>query len=165
LLPATATSLLLILPWRPAYTLLGLVGVVVAIVIAILTPRITPEPRSASAELVLSEDGEGASAERFDFRILVLLGITDSVVRSSFFVCLPFLLIGKEAAVTTAGFALTLVFVGRRRQACLQMDRQLARQRRYHRYLPGARVSGNCRDLAAAAATDADHPSIRRSCA
>src|SRR5262249_59449303 len=26
LLPATATSLLLILPWRPAYTLLGLAG-------------------------------------------------------------------------------------------------------------------------------------------
>src|SRR6266404_6596805 len=41
LFPATATSLLLILPWRPAYTLLGLVGVVAAIVIAILTPRIT----------------------------------------------------------------------------------------------------------------------------
>jgi MFS transporter, FSR family, fosmidomycin resistance protein len=103
LLPATATSLLLILPWRPAYTLLGLVGVVVAIVIAILTPRITPEPRSESAEFVLGEDGEGASAERFGFRILVLLG---------FFVCLPFLLIGKGAAITTAGFALTLVFIG-----------------------------------------------------
>jgi MFS family permease len=112
LLPATATSLLLILPWRPAYTLLGFVGVVVAIVIAILTPRITPEPRSASAELVLGEDGEGSSAERFGFRVLVLLGITDRVVRSGFFVCLPFLLIGKGAAVTTAGFALTLVFVG-----------------------------------------------------
>jgi len=112
LLPATATSLLLILPWRPAYTLLGLVGVLVAIVIAILTPRITPEPGSGSAELVLGEDGEGASAQRFGFRVLVLLGITDSVVRSSFFVCLPFLLIGKGAAVTTAGFALTLVFVG-----------------------------------------------------
>src|SRR5262249_9456476 len=27
LLPATATSLLLILPWRPAYTLLGLAGI------------------------------------------------------------------------------------------------------------------------------------------
>jgi MFS transporter, FSR family, fosmidomycin resistance protein len=112
LLPAMATSLLLILPWRPAYTLLGLVGVVMAIVIAILTPRITPEPRSASAEFVLGEDGEGASTKRFGFRVLLLFGITDSVVRSSFFVCLPFLLIGKGAAVTTAGFALTLVFVG-----------------------------------------------------
>ena len=38
LLPATATSLLLILPWRPAYTLLGLVGIVAAMLIAILTP-------------------------------------------------------------------------------------------------------------------------------
>src|SRR5262249_26783099 len=31
LLPATATSLLLILPWRPAYTLLGLAGIVAAL--------------------------------------------------------------------------------------------------------------------------------------
>jgi MFS transporter, FSR family, fosmidomycin resistance protein len=49
---------------------------------------------------------------RSGFRILVLFGIADSVVRGSFFVCLPFLLIGKGAAVTTAGFALTLVFIG-----------------------------------------------------
>src|SRR5262245_48106292 len=112
LLPATATSLLLILPWRPAYTLLGLVGIVAAIAIAILTPRVAPEPQPASAELALREHGEGDSARRFGFRILVLFGITDSVVRGSFFVCLPFLLIGKGAAVTTAGFALTLVFIG-----------------------------------------------------
>jgi MFS transporter, FSR family, fosmidomycin resistance protein len=111
-LPATATSLLLILPWRPAYTLLGLVGIVVAIAIAILTPRVVPEPQSASPELALGEHGEDDSARRFGFRILVLFGITDSVVRGSFFVCLPFLLIGKGAAVTTAGFALTLVFIG-----------------------------------------------------
>jgi len=112
LLPATATSLLLILPWRPAYTLLGLAGIVAAVVIAILTPKVTPEPHPPSAELALDECGEGDTARRFGFRILVLLGIADSVVRSSFFVCLPFLLIGKGAAVTTAGFALTLVFIG-----------------------------------------------------
>jgi len=39
LLPATATSLLLILPWRPAYTLLGLAGIVAAMLIAVLTLR------------------------------------------------------------------------------------------------------------------------------
>jgi MFS transporter, FSR family, fosmidomycin resistance protein len=44
LLPATASSLLLILPWRPAYALLGLVGIVAAIAIAVLTPRVAPEP-------------------------------------------------------------------------------------------------------------------------
>src|SRR5262249_61389122 len=49
---------------------------------------------------------------QFGFRLLRLFGIIDSVVRGSFFVFLPFLLIGKGAAVTTAGFALTLVFIG-----------------------------------------------------
>ena len=49
---------------------------------------------------------------RFGARILIAFGIADSMVRSAFFVCLPFLLIGKGAAVTTAGFALTLVFIG-----------------------------------------------------
>src|SRR5215475_1652729 len=39
LLPATATSLLLILPWRSAYTLLGLAGIVAAMLIAVLTLR------------------------------------------------------------------------------------------------------------------------------
>jgi len=77
LLPATATSLLLILPWRPAYTMLGLAGIVAAMVIAILTPTVAPEPHSPSAKLALGERGEG-----------------------------------KGAAVTTAGFALTLVFIG-----------------------------------------------------
>src|SRR5262249_57944181 len=42
----------------------------------------------------------------------VLFGIADSIVRGGFFVCLPFLLMEKGAAVTTAGFALTLVFIG-----------------------------------------------------
>jgi MFS family permease len=41
-----------------------------------------------------------------------VFGIADSVVRGAFFVLLPFLLIGKGAAVTTAGFALTLLLVG-----------------------------------------------------
>src|SRR5262249_44973500 len=112
LLPATATSLLLILPWRPAYTLLGLAGIVAAVVIAILTPKVAPEPHPPSVELALGECREGDTARRSGFRILVLFGIADSVVRGSFFVCLPFLLIGKGAAVTTAGFALTLVFIG-----------------------------------------------------
>jgi MFS family permease len=113
LLPGAATSLLLIMPWRPAYGLLGLAGILAAIAIAILAPRIAPEPRSAPAALAVGEHGEGdAARRRVGFRILVLFGIADSVVRGAFFVCLPFLLIGKGAAVTTAGFALTLVFIG-----------------------------------------------------
>ena len=112
LLPATATSLLLILPWRPAYALMGLAGIVAAMVIAILTPRVATKPQSVP-DISLGQRGEGDSAHRrLGFRILVLFGIADSVVRGGFFVCLPFLLIGKGAAVTTAGFALTLLFIG-----------------------------------------------------
>src|SRR4029450_5835803 len=99
-LPAIATPLLLILPWRPAYTLLGFVGIVAAIVIAIVMPKIAPEPQAAAPELALHMRDENHSARRFGFRILVLFGITDSVVRGSFFVCLPFLLIGKGEAGT-----------------------------------------------------------------
>src|SRR5262249_58291534 len=84
LLPATATSLLLILPWRPAYTLLGLAGIVAAMVIAILTPKVAPEPHPPSADLALGECGEGDTARRFGFRILVLFGITVRVVRATF---------------------------------------------------------------------------------
>ena len=113
LLPAAATSLLLIAPWRPAYALLGLVGIVAAVAIGILTPRIAAEPRSTSSEPALGERSDAdASRRRFGFRILVLFGIADGVVRGAFFVCVPFLLIEKGAAVTTAGFALTLIFIG-----------------------------------------------------
>jgi len=113
LVPATATSLLLIMPWRPAYALLGFAGLVTAVVIAILTPHLPPEAQPARPGTGLNRRGEAVSAcRRFGFRILVLFGVADSVVRGGFFVCLPFLLIGKGAAVTTAGFALTLVFIG-----------------------------------------------------
>jgi MFS transporter, FSR family, fosmidomycin resistance protein len=113
LLPATATSLLLILSWRPAYALLGLAGVVAAILIAILTPEIAPNPQPASDDIAQDQRTESDTARgRFGFRILVLFGVADSVVRGAFFVSLPFLLIGKGAAITTAGFALTLVFIG-----------------------------------------------------
>jgi FSR family fosmidomycin resistance protein-like MFS transporter len=110
LLPATATAMILIMPWRPAYGLLGLVGVVAAAAIFMLIPRVTPEPPATPAATHEASADAQSARMRFGFRILVAFGIADSVVRGAFFVCLPFLLIGKGAAVTTAGFA--LVFVG-----------------------------------------------------
>lgn len=114
LLPATATTLLLIMPWRPAYGLLGLVGIAAAVAIFMLLPRSMPESRPAPRARAETDGAVPAASTRMrsGFRILVLFGMADSVMRGAFFVCLPFLLIGKGAAVTTAGFALTLVFVG-----------------------------------------------------
>jgi MFS family permease len=55
---------------------------------------------------------EESAQLRSGFYVLAALGIADSVVRSAFFVLLPFLLIGKGATVVIAGMALTLLFVG-----------------------------------------------------
>lgn len=112
LLPASATTMILIMPWRPAYGLLGLIGVAAAAAIFMLAPRVAPEPPAVTAPAHDTAAKAQSARLRFGFRVLVAFGIVDSVVRGAFFVCLPFLLIGKGAAVTTAGFALTLVFVG-----------------------------------------------------
>jgi MFS family permease len=112
LLPGLATAMILVMPWRPAYGLLGLIGVAAAAAIYWLTPRFAPERPAAKA---VADDGQGgASAARLGagFRLLLLLGIVDSTSRGGFFVLLPFILIGKGASVATAGFALTLVFIG-----------------------------------------------------
>ena len=112
LLPASATTMILIMPWRPAYGLLGLIGVAAAVAIFMLAPRVAPEPPAAATPAHDTAAKAQNARLRFGFRVLVAFGIADSVVRGGFFVCLPFLLIGKGAAVTTAGFALTLLFVG-----------------------------------------------------
>jgi MFS transporter, FSR family, fosmidomycin resistance protein len=110
-LPGLAATLLLLMPWRPAYAALGLVGILVAVPIFLLTPRLPPE-QAAPPTAPAGAPSTLAQSARLKFRVLVGLGIADSVVRGALFVLLPFLLIGKGAAVTTAAFALTLVFLG-----------------------------------------------------
>jgi FSR family fosmidomycin resistance protein-like MFS transporter len=111
LLPLSATTMILVVPWRPAYGLLGLLGIVAAVAVLALTPRLPPEPHAPPA----AHDAAAAAVNarlRFGFYVLAAFGIADSIVRGAFFVLLPFLLIAKGATVVTAGFALTLVFVG-----------------------------------------------------
>jgi FSR family fosmidomycin resistance protein-like MFS transporter len=113
LLPAAAAALILFMPWRPAYGLLGLVGLAAAVAIFALTPRLSADALAAPKGRAPDSGGKAHSANlRFAFRVLAGLGIADSIVRGAFFVLLPFLLIGKGATATTAGLALTLVFVG-----------------------------------------------------
>jgi MFS family permease len=117
LIPATASALILIMPWRPAYGLLGLVGIAAAAAIFLLTPRFSFEAETPTTKLTpTAEETAAAAAEsarmKTGFRALVALGIVDSLTRGGFFVLLPFVLTGKGANVSTAGFALTLVFFG-----------------------------------------------------
>ena len=113
LLPAAAMTLILFMPWRPAYALLGLLGIVAAIAIFIFTPRLPPELPAAQEPTAQNTEAPAQDTGlRFGFYILAAFGIADSVVRGAFFVLLPFVLIAKGATVVTAGLALTLVFVG-----------------------------------------------------
>ena len=111
-LPAAATLLLLVMPWRPALAILGMLGFAAAAAIFLLTPRFAaPIPATATA----SDAGDGTAAParlRTCFRLLLSIAAIDSWTRAGFMVFLPFLLTGKGASVPTAGFALTLVFVG-----------------------------------------------------
>jgi MFS family permease len=113
LIPAVAALMILFMAWRPAYALFGLIGIIMALPIFLLAPQLAPERAQAQAAAGAGSGTEAQSAGApLGFRVLVAFGIADSVVRGALFVLLPFLLIAKGAAVTTAGVALTLIFIG-----------------------------------------------------
>jgi MFS transporter, FSR family, fosmidomycin resistance protein len=115
-LPALAAALLLLMSWRPALMVVGLIGFAAALAILALMPRFGPEPppqpdadRPAGNEAAAPASTDGL---RTGFKLLWSVAALDSITRAGFMVFLPFLLIGKGASVATAGFALTLLFVG-----------------------------------------------------
>ena len=113
-IPAAASMLLLVMAWRPAVAVLGALGVVAAAGIFILSPRL-PGVHAAPAADPTPSEGAATEADaplRPGFMLLLTIGAIDSATRAGFLVFLPFLMIAKGASVTTAGLALTLVFVG-----------------------------------------------------
>ena len=109
-LPAAASLLFVVLPWREALMLLGGIGVLAAIVIFMLIPRFAAEaaaPRKA-------ETGAAAASRlsQFGFPLLLSVGVIDSATRMAFLTFLPFVLTAKGASLPTVGLALTLVFAG-----------------------------------------------------
>jgi FSR family fosmidomycin resistance protein-like MFS transporter len=110
ILPATLSLMLLGMAWRPALSILGCLGFVLAVVIFVVTPRYGSESateRRAKAEAVPNEPPQPQA-----FPILVAIGIIDSATRMGFLLFLPFVLKDKGASVQTVGFALTLIFAG-----------------------------------------------------
>ena len=109
-LPAAASLLFVVLPWRHALILLGGIGVLAAIVIFALIPRFgaeAPAPRKTEA-------GAAAASRftQFGFPLLLSVGVIDSATRMAFLTFLPFVLTAKGASLPMVGFALTLVFAG-----------------------------------------------------
>ncbi len=109
--PASASLLLVAMPWRPTLALLGALGVVAAVAIFLLTPRYGAEAASDPAQR--TDAGTAPPAHRgFGFPVLLSIGMLDSATRMGFLLFLPFVLTGKGASLPTIGLALTLVFAG-----------------------------------------------------
>jgi FSR family fosmidomycin resistance protein-like MFS transporter len=109
--PAAVSLLLVVMPWRGALALLGVVGLLAAVAIVLLTPRYGAEPAPEKA----AADADGAvrgARHRFAFPVLLSIGMLDSATRMGFLLFLPFVLTAKGASLPTIGLALTLVFAG-----------------------------------------------------
>jgi MFS transporter, FSR family, fosmidomycin resistance protein len=109
--PAAASLLLTLMPWRPVLALIGACGLVAAAAIFALTPRYGPELASQHPEHAAVGSARGAR-HRFAFPVLLAIGVLDSATRGGFLLFLPFVLTAKGASLPTVGLALTLVFAG-----------------------------------------------------
>jgi MFS family permease len=107
--PAAASLLFIILPWRQAVGLLGGVGVLAAIVIYIVIPRLRAEV--AIAKPAIAVNGK-RQLRVYGFPLLLSVGVIDSATRMAFLTFLPFVLTAKGASLPTIGLSLTLVFAG-----------------------------------------------------
>jgi MFS family permease len=111
--PAAASLLLVLLPWQPVVALLGLAGLVAAIAIFWLAPRLPAEAHVVAAgEKTAAAIAADVGRSRFGFPVLLSIGMIDSATRMGFLIFLPFVLISKGASLPTVGLALTLVFAG-----------------------------------------------------
>ena len=108
-MPAAASLLLVVLPWREALAVLGAIGVLAGVIIYVAMPRFREDaepPHKAERPA-----GEGR-AQAYGFPLLLSIGVIDSATRMAFLTFLPFVLTAKGASLPTIGFALTLVFAG-----------------------------------------------------
>ncbi len=105
--PAAASLLLTLMPWRGMLRLIAMLGFVTAIAIALFMPAIDRE-QSDKNEIKVRKRGEGMKG----FALLFAIGVLDTAARMGLLTFLPFLLKAKGATLPTVGLALSLVFVG-----------------------------------------------------
>lgn len=111
--PAALAWLLVLLPWRHALGLIGVLGLFVAAAIVLLLPRgfshaETPKQLASAPAL----PAQAAVPRHGPFLLLLAIGILDSGTRMGFLAFLPFVLRAKGAPTPTIGLALTLIFAG-----------------------------------------------------
>jgi len=108
-IPAALSLLLLVMPWRPALAGLGSLGLAMAVVIFLFTPRFA---RDAGTRVGAVPDHERAAPQSRGFGLLLAIGILDSATRMGFLLFVPFVLKAKGATLQDVGLAMTLIFAG-----------------------------------------------------
>jgi predicted MFS family arabinose efflux permease len=108
--PAAASLLLVVLPWRESLSLLGGVALLAALAVLALAPRSVADaaPRKANS----GSAGGPEATDRLAFTTLLAVGMLDSAARMAFLTFLPFVLTGKGASLPAIGGALSAVFAG-----------------------------------------------------
>jgi MFS family permease len=107
--PAATAGLLILMPWRSATMIIGIVGLIAAA--AILAVRGLPG-RDGKAEEAAKSAADEPPASGRGFPPLLSIAMIDSATRMGFLTFLPFLLKMKGADLPTIGIALTLIFTG-----------------------------------------------------
>jgi MFS family permease len=105
-IPSGASLLLTFMSWHYMLWALAVLGMIVAVAVAIFLPA-NLRPAHAAAKAV-----HGSSGARGGFALLLSIGILDSSVRMGFLTFLPFVLKEQGASLSTIGQALALVFIG-----------------------------------------------------
>jgi MFS family permease len=109
--PAIASLLLVLLPWRSVIALFGILGIIVGFVIYIVTPRLSAQSATEHNPFV-SEGKRRPDVHWIAFPTLTAIAMIDSATRMGFLLFLPFILTAKGASLPTIGIGLTLVFAG-----------------------------------------------------
>lgn len=105
-LPGGTSLLLMALSWHHALLAIAVLGLAVAILIAILLPNISRTP-----SLIQAHDN-CPHAQAKGFTLLCVIGILDTGVRMGLLIFLPFILKAKGASLPAIGVALAIVFLG-----------------------------------------------------
>lgn len=108
LIPALVGVSLAYMSWRSSLTLMGALGLLTALLLALLIPA----PGKADPAAGSSKPGATGSDSRAGFWALQCTGMLDSAVRMGFLTFLPFLLKAKGAGSSGIGLALSLLFIG-----------------------------------------------------
>ncbi|MBL8701665.1 MAG: MFS transporter [Alphaproteobacteria bacterium] len=107
-IPASFALLASLVPWQSGLLAVAGLGLAAALMLPVLIPP------ALDRTLIRKRDAAAASGAvpTGPFRLLLAIGMTDSMVRAGFLTFLPFLLASKGASLSLLGLALSLLFAG-----------------------------------------------------